>query len=130
MVRGVLVELIAEEGAQRKRVGAAAGNGALAGEVFEKADNEHLEVDGGVDAGAAAARRIGIGGAADFANALGKSDARERLIELAVEGAGGGLGEAFGFHPELRLGVLGGVAALEHARRGDKQDPCGFSTVC
>lgn len=54
VVGSVMIELIAQEGAQREIGGAAAGDGAFAGKVCEEADHKHLEIDGGIDAGASA----------------------------------------------------------------------------
>ena len=69
MVRRFLLQPVTKEGAQqeRERGGAAAGDGAIAGQVFEEADHQHLEIDGGINAVAAALRGVGIGGAAEVA---------------------------------------------------------------
>ena len=47
VIRRVLFLLVAEEGAQRERIGLATGDGALAERGFKEPDHEHLEVDGG-----------------------------------------------------------------------------------
>ena len=54
-------QVIAEEGVQLELVGAAAGTGALAGKDTEEADDEHLKVDGEIDARAYAPGGIGLG---------------------------------------------------------------------
>ena len=82
-----LHQLVAEEGTQRGRVGAAAGDGTLAAEVSEGGDHEHLEIDRGIDVGAPAARGVRIGQTAEFADACGEADGFQRFVELAVEGA-------------------------------------------
>jgi hypothetical protein len=73
---------------------------------------------------------VGIGWFTDLAHAFGEADLTEGFVELVVEGAGGGFREAFGFNSKLRLGFYGGVAGMEHVLVGDKQDPCGFPTIC
>jgi hypothetical protein len=49
---------------------------------------------------------------------------------LTVEGAGSGLGQTPCLNPELRLGLVPGVAALEHAQGEAWQVRKGFSTGC
>jgi len=98
-----LHQLVAEEGTQRGRVGAAAGDGTLAAEVSEGGDHEHLEIDRGIDVGAPAARGVRIGQTAEFADACGEADGFQRFVELAVEGAGRCLRQAAGHDPEFLL---------------------------
>lgn len=60
--------------------------------------------------------RVGIGGLADPTPAFGEADLTEGLVELVVEGAGGGFWQVFGFNQDLALGVCGDVAGFENAR--------------
>jgi hypothetical protein len=76
-------------------------------------------IDGG--SGAAAAGGVGVGGQADLADAFGEPDGIERLVELAVEGAGCGLWQAAGIDPEFLLRLGGGFAGLKRVRAGFKQ---------
>lgn len=121
VVRRFLFKPVAEEGAKRERVGAVAGDRTLARKVLEEPDHEHLEIDGGVDSRRAALGSVCLGWAADLTDAGGEADAFQSGVEFAVEGAGGGLAQKPCLDPELRLGLVAGVAALEHGRRGAKQ---------
>ncbi|MEZ4498455.1 MAG: hypothetical protein R2845_17115 [Thermomicrobiales bacterium] len=95
-----------------------------------KTDHEHLEIDRRVDARASALGGIRVGRAADLAHTRREPDGIERLIELAIEGAGGRLWQAAGLDPELLLGLGGGLAGLEHAAGEFKQTGRRFSTGC
>jgi hypothetical protein len=63
------------------RIGAAGGDGALAGNVFKEADHHHLEVDDRIDPRTAHAALV-VGGGAELADFAGESKGVEGLVEL------------------------------------------------
>lgn len=114
VVGGAFGEIVAEEGTQGEAVLATAGDGPLAGEVFEEADHEHLEVNRRVDPWTPARAGLAVGGAADFSHRFGKPDLSERFVQFAVEGSGRSGRQMIPRYPELPLFRGLRVSFLEH----------------
>ena len=118
VVGRLLRQVIVEKLANGNGIGAAGGDGALAGNVLEEADHHHLEIDDRVDARTARAALV-VGGGAEPADLLGEAKGVEGVVELGVKGALGGPGQLLGGDPQLGLqrfsfGVKHSHSLLEH----------------
>ena len=130
MVGSAFIELVTEESAQGKGVGATTGNGPFAGEVFKEAYHEHLEVDRRIDAGTSSPFGIGISGSTDVPNSFGEPDLVEGVIQFAVECAGSGLRKTPSLNPEFLLILLRTISTLKHDEVENSANHTGFSTGC
>ena len=113
MVRRALRERVAQEGAQRQRILDAPSDAAFRVEPFEIADEQHLEIDDGRDAGAAVlrveprAKRLGEGG-----EAMGVHHDVQALIESVPRRTR----DAVGRHKQ---GILNFPRILAHRHGGN-----------